>query len=124
MIPKFRAWDKEYEDMHDVCCIDFHNKAVKTLDPMVGHCFWTTMQGKILMQSTGLIAVNGKEIFEGDIVQVTYSDMEGETQVVENCIIKNIFNYDLREAAWLNHANEIKIVGNIHENKELLEATE
>jgi uncharacterized phage protein (TIGR01671 family) len=119
MIKNIRMWNKKEKRMHDVCGFDL----------ITGEIWDEFKNGSdiidcTLMQSTGLIAINGQEVFEGDIVQVTYSDMEGETQVAENCIIKNIFDYDLREAAWLNHAHEIKIVGNIYENPELLEVSQ
>ncbi|RPF54785.1 YopX family protein [Abyssicoccus albus] len=128
MIPKFRAWDKEYEDMHDVYCIDFHNKAVKTLDPMVGHCFWTTMQGKILMQSTGLTDRNGREIFEGDIIKATYHTVNDKGTEIE--IVKVLgsvyFNYGAYyvDGYYFKELNNLEVIGNIFENPELREDTE
>lgn len=73
MIPKFRAWDKNTEDMVDVKMIDLEKDGsigcivdYNGINLDVSEC--------VLMQSTGVKDKNGVEIFEGDIVQ--YRDGE------------------------------------------------
>ena len=70
-------------------------------------------------QYTGLTDKNGRKIFEGDILNVTYSDQQGECHYVENYVLD-----DLRKTSvmgWLDYANELEVVGNIFDNTELVE---
>lgn len=68
-------------------------------------------------QYTGLTDKNGKKIFDGDIVNVLSSDILGEmyetTIVVEDIRTPSI-------NGWLEYADELEVIGNIHDNPELL----
>ncbi|HAP4063763.1 TPA: hypothetical protein IUV45_000820 [Enterococcus faecalis] len=120
MILKFRAWDKNTNDMVDVkkidlekdgsigCIVDYNG-----INLDVSEC--------VLMQSTGLKDKNGVEIFEGDIGWDDHQEVHGQV-IFENGAFKyeweNI-SEDLFEAT-----DDIEIVGNIYENSELLEGSE
>lgn len=70
-------------------------------------------------QYTGLKDESGQKVFEGDILDVIYSDQQGESHHTENYVLD-----DLRTTSvigWLDYANELKVVGNIFDNAELVE---
>ena len=128
MIPKFRAWHKTWEEMGevkrirfddegDVCTVLFKGKTLGTNTPV---------DEIKLMQSTGLKDKNGKEIFEGDIVKMS-KDVYSEPTYYE--VVRHrggAYRLESKQHGcelWLRHTN-CEVVGNIYENRELLEDKE
>lgn len=85
------------------------------------------------MQSTGLKDKNGKEIFEGDIINCGYlfngspfdelDEYEEEKGVVKfvNCGFNIKFKNDTNLFIdIMESCEDIEVIGNIYENKELL----
>lgn len=118
MIPRYRAWDKETKTMNGMAEIYRNRNQEIELRPRD--------ENIILMQSTGLVDKNGKEIFEGDIL-----DYRGRKALVRwhgsyaSFIYRFVDEPHKRKAEWkplyLAYM-KCEIIGNVYENTELLEA--
>ena len=121
---KFRAWNKRYKEMFPVKCIDWQEGLVylDIPDGEEGCDSWAfTYKDKqvdysvVLEQFTGLLDKNGKEIWEGDILS--------KTQGSHNRVVKfgkGQFEIGKGQPLWTWECS-CEIIGNIHENPELLE---
>ena len=120
---KFRAWDKENEKMMKVSSLHLENKEISVKENGTFHLF--RMQD--LMQYTGLKDKNGKEIYEGDIVLIKLD----ETSTWHKTVVgfkKGVFIADLidkEDYVYIFHhgftGDDFEIIGNVYENKNLLE---
>jgi hypothetical protein len=85
---------------------------------------WIVNNDLHLMQSTGLKDKNGKEIFEGDIIKMA-KDVYSEPTYYE--VVRHrggAYRLESKQHGcelWLRHT-DCEVVGNIYENKELLDA--
>lgn len=108
---KFRAWINSRDAFVDVSQhYDIDSE---------GELYQIDFKNIILMQFTGLLDKNGKEVYEGDVVK--YMDDEGEEGIQE------VEYWDLIGGFMplLNiHDCEFEVVGNIYENPELLKGEE
>lgn len=73
----------------------------------------------VLQQFTGLLDKNGVEIYEGDIMDCGYN---GDDNIISEIHYSNEYSAFLigENALWQGWLEEAKIIGNIYENKELL----
>ena len=111
---RFRAWDIENKVMCDVSHIFIANMVIpQTIMVSVGSEMKHCPDDAILMQFTGLLDRHGKEIWEGDIVNVPYNHI-GKREVK----YKN-GGFDI--AAY--KISECEVVGNIWEHPKLLKET-
>ena len=127
MIPKFRFYAKRMNKIRIVISLKpLRNRVYVEWDDTLSGTEDIDDNG-ILMQSTGLFDKNGQEIFESDIVEWEHKDT-GQ-------LVRGIVKYDtelgfwgmtdvrfngLRAIGYL--ANQrVTVLGNIYENKELLE---
>ncbi|HFI0640495.1 TPA: YopX family protein [Streptococcus suis] len=149
MIPKYRVWVEAEETMRPVLGLDWSGVGddLTVFVPMGKTSLRAvSIDGAVLMQSTGLFDVNGKEIFEGDVV--TFLD-DDNNPIYENAVVKfgqhtnkdTIFErepvyigvyvevqkgtatFDV-ERMFNDYEGRFTIIGNIYENPELLEATD
>lgn len=77
----------------------------------------------VLMQSTGLLDKNGKEIFENDVLRLAKDDV-GE-EVIDEVIFKDGCFVTARTLTRISfsvgkHGEDWEIIGNIYENPEIL----
>ncbi|EHR0453736.1 TPA: hypothetical protein U0U72_001027 [Listeria monocytogenes] len=88
---------------------------------------WYSFDDVVLMQYTGLKDKNGKKIFEGDIVNCKFFDrMVGDIAGVINFIdcVWAVSDFKNKRLYQLIDVDNIEIIGNIHENPDLLEVAE
>ena len=138
MMPKFRAWISEADTMaNDLKGIDFENETVVLRKlyyedgfSVETEVFEVEIGNAILMQSTGLRDMNNREIFEGDIITNGkdvmcmkrhntlgfYVEQKGKVEFIADCAILEEFEEDAKEIA-----DSLEIIGNIYENKGILE---
>mgnify|MGYP001596598332 CR=1 FL=1 len=118
-IIKFRAWNEETKKIFNW---SFTEQGIYPQD------FFNNDKYKV-MQFTGLLDKNGKEIYEGDIVKTTmhYSDDFGEDvgEAEEKIIVVKWKNDEGRQFSGFDffpsdNINNLEIIGNVWENPELL----
>ncbi|NQP51881.1 hypothetical protein HO914_01640 [Streptococcus suis] len=130
MIPKFRAWDKIRNRISEVERIYIDTKGVRLRDE--NGEYWRRFDDVILMQSTGLVDKNGKEIFEGDVVKCYTVTEESECEYVGVVCFKDfsfviVDKKDTYDPLWnykggfVSQETELEVIGNIYENPELME---
>nr|DAI46140.1 MAG TPA: YopX protein [Caudoviricetes sp.] len=138
MIPKYRAWHKTWEEMGKVKRIRFDDDGNVTTVLFIGKDLG--VNAKIdefeLMQSTGLYDKNGKEIFEGDIVKRYRSPFfKAEWEYLIETVVREKASLLLGRDFGKNFGtlpfdspfakeNLLEVIGNVHENPELLEEEE
>lgn len=151
MIPRFRAWDKEFKEMVQVDALVFDEQIIKATYKN-GNVVKEDIKNYVLMQSTGLRDKNGKEIFEGDILKfndswndfcyegyvdgeiegINFVEIESETA----CFVfgktkisdSSLFYYTNEEHLTFQEiitdtSFEFEIIGNIWEHPELAEVS-
>lgn len=126
MIPKFRVWLPDIDQMLRVKALVFEKDKTRCV---CGYSFdfYLEDENATIMQSTGLFDRNGKEVFVGDIIKCTrgcphevYIEKEYAGTFIGG--MPAVYLKGLSEGyAWTGYE---EIIGNVYENKELLEEKE
>src|SRR5574343_25253 len=121
---KLRIWHKAERMMFLATSITFNKKGdviAGYARELLGEFAWAIDEVELL-QFTGLLDCNGKEIFEGDVVfSKEWQPNEYEIGFRDGCFcLKHPRNTG---GCYPNaiYAQPMEIIGNIYENKELLE---
>ena len=123
---KFRAYHKERKEMFEIASIDFEEKKAALSNGIIKLLNVDSKQFELL-QYTGLKDKNDKEIYEGDILFFRDENMKYIVVWQDTAfIIKSIeIRKYLEKMCWLDDTEICcEIVGNIYENKKLLEENE
>ena len=120
---KFREWETYRKTMAVGIREDY--------DDSVGFRFLHEEAGqRILMQYTGLKDSHGNEIYEGDIFEAVFELFDGELKnimdvgvvVFKDCAfqVQTFEGHYEPLHEWAQLSEELKVIGNIYENPELL----
>jgi len=134
---KFRAWDgirmimpsdNSYYQHYVSFCGGIIQKSSEGMACFGGNDSWRVVESLKLMQFTGLHDVNGVEIYESDVVSMWYAPQakcKGVISFTDGCFV-----FETNEAKPLNcpahdcvnkRGNFFTVIGNVHQNPELLE---
>lgn len=118
---KFRAWSKGGKKMYPVNELAHPTKT--GFDTIGIEDTWMEGDEYELMQYTGLKDKNGVEIYEGDILEIDYTDTTdndirtGYVEYYKDMFLVVIEEFDSR---GFGTKKDRKVIGNIYENQELL----
>lgn len=136
---KFRAWNSEhkymeYTDDDLLVCVSYSGVELTDISLTIGVSDGDIKNFK-LMQSTGLKDILGNDIYEGDIVKVLVKDED--PKIMEDKMYTGIIVYEqgvfdvktfddtrlgiIPQMYMSNIDCVFRVLGNIYENKELLE---
>ena len=120
---KFRAWSEEHGRYCDFVTLDRDGQWLGWLEIWIENrkSFLTTTD-IIIEQYTGIKDKNGRNIYEGDIVSKHNSDTKGVVKQVKDGQWA-IYWDNVPDGYYVlfKYSNFCEVVGNIHENNELLE---
>ena len=119
---RFRAWDKRNKKMLSVPTLYFDDTDYTASTIRERNNFLSIGEESELMQYTGLKDKDGKEIYEGDIVDhyATYGTVIFEDGMFSLSTSAKV-NFGFRQPLCYIHTTECEIIGNIYETPELIE---
>ena len=117
---KFRAWSKKYNRMfYSASPSDAQTLGAQITDSCTAK-FFEKFYGQNIMQYTGLEDKNGKEIYEGDVVQDSHG-YKARIEYSDGAFILIIEGrFPDTDMAGEGNNKFYEVIGNIWENPELL----
>ena len=132
---KFRGWDREYEKMTYFDDEDYEYKPPlvfrldqvfkkdSNYDDYEDFEYNDITDSVELMQFTGLHDKNGKEIYEGDIVKSFFVDTDEAGNEIYKYYIIEVKYDEILCSYKIDKFMNLEVIGNVYENKELLNET-
>lgn len=138
---KFRAWDTKHNkwaELDDAKMNPLTGKIMEDVDNSCGdpeccggpHPYFVDQDQYQVTQFTGLHDKNGKEIFEGDIANITYVLLEPDGSLMtytERGVMYWVesearFSFDVKDSLFDEDMEDLKIevLGNVYEHPELI----
>lgn len=124
---KFRAWDTMAHKMEPVGEITFDTGLEVAIGNHNGKTSSVNVQYQphiILMQYTGLHDKNGREIYEGDIVDIGLENQDGKLALAPVIYGEYIAGYVLDNGGngiWQRLTKDCEVIGNIFEDGGLID---
>ena len=129
---KFRAWLKEEKKMVNVETMDFTDKSIQYLEKnefinayLLRRMIFDDIE---LMQYTGLKDKNGKEIYEEDIIKYKFPYDTRLKHISPVKFLETEASFGIKDRYGneiplytISANNYFEVIGNIYENKNLLE---
>lgn len=122
---RFRAWLKKEQKMdNEIDHISWLEDELYCIGD--GITYMVSAEDLVLMQSTAMVDRDGRIIFEGDIVKMS-KDVYSEPTCYE--VVRHrggAYRLESKQHGcelWLRHT-DCKVVGNVYENRDLLEDKE
>ena len=131
---KFRIWDKIHNrflciDNQKRIIFDYEDKEIRILEDEENACWLhIPFDECIILQCTGLKDKNGKLIYEGDVINIWCKNFtKNQISEVKFCEERAAFTFDYitdfgNIVPCTMDKTEIEVIGNIYENKSLLES--
>lgn len=124
---RFRAWDKEFKEMVQVDALVFDEQIIKATYKN-GNVVKEDLKNYVLMQSTGVLDKNWREVFEGDIIDIETDEENVKVEVSWDSkhalFVFESKKYNEKEALgelFEDNSYPFKIIGNVWEDGELLD---
>ena len=121
---KFRVWCKDHEEWEkDLCLLSQEGRVYQSLRSGIRSFL---PESHVVEFSTGLLDKNSLPIFDGDIVKGFYQDFGRGKQITKTKyagVIHSDHSYWAigQYKLFVMEDASLKVIGNIHENPELLE---
>ena len=112
---------------------DYTEHAFNERPTICDECGWDNVDPNTVGQFTGMLDANGNKIFEGDFIQLytdvkkTFCAVDGDIRYSRGCFFVGSYGNQLKSLNTLADFTGVMrgvIIGNIHDNPELMKTDE